>query len=193
MIFFHYTPLFINIPLANNMDEFLFKIRRDREIKPLINKWLQLNSNKNLHHIMKEIIELCIWMERHRMKMNVYYNGRIIGWLDISYDGSMICKIQPGFTVLSLMGTKKFKWLPDVIGWADCDKILTPIEGARYINYHYNSMIGANIFEYYQGKWVETIPKKGSLIYLTAVGECLYYNGAWSECIFDVSKDNSDI
>jgi hypothetical protein len=169
--------------------ESLSKIARKKEISSLINNWLQLNSNKNLQHIMTQIVNLCIWMEYHTIKMSVGSNeGYIFGSLEIFYDGNLIynakniqnnlrdipCVIYNSNT---FMGTK-FKWLPDVIGWAKCDNnMLIPIEGARYINHPNNTMAWFNIFEYYKGKWIKTIPEKGSLVYETAHDRCLYYDG----------------
>jgi hypothetical protein len=173
-------------------DRYLFKLEREREIKPLINKWLQLNSNKNLQHILKRIVKLCISTEHYRIKMSVCHNCRNIGSLYIYYDGSLTYKntqnnnksrnyFQPYMTHNTFMGTK-FKWLPDVISWADCDKI-TPIEGARYINNGNNTMASLNIYEYYQGKWIKTIPEKGLLVYRTEGKVSSYYDGStWNGC-----------
>jgi hypothetical protein len=181
------------LPIEDIAHKSSSKITREKEINSLIDKWFQLNSDKNLQHIVMQIVKLCIWMELHRIKMDVYYNCRNIGTLNIFYDGSLKYEnwqtyFQPYMTHDTFMGTK-FKWLPDVIGWTDCNKILTPKEGARYINYANNTMASLNIFEYYQGKWIKTIPEKGLLIYQTDSKSCSYYDGScWNGC-FNISKD----
>ena len=123
--------------------------------------------------IMKQISQECLWMEQHQLILDVYYDHYDHGCLKVSYDGFITFNDIPMKSLVDI----NFVWLEDVVGYEDCPTLIAPHEGERYINYVNNQMHGLSIYQLHQGKWIETIPHNGDMVYLSRGNHCVYFDG----------------